>query len=633
MMVSKLSGALILVILAFGLLAITSGAASVVGSASIRAPAVIIENNTGSLTTINITVYHGTGNVTVTGPAIVGQSTLQSAQTAAQYAAKYLSLNFNNYNFTYTIIGGGNNVSGPSGGVAMTLLAISALSGQHLIKNFTVTGTVSSNGIAGLIGGVYDKTSAAKKDGMNFIIVPAASNDSVEDELYLLTQDTFGIPLVQASNVSQAASYAFGKAPPTKTSVQLYNNYSVSKLSYAPLSCSNGCNESQFNGLVNFTFDFTNASLMLLSNNPNFNNAFTQFQSALAQDRALVQKGYLYAGADQAFLNYIDITFFNSYLTNESQGFYSLEKVYNYCYSLSPPQLTNTNYEYVIGGELRQSWGEFTANSTLIAYNNSVETTDDVLVAMRATASSAAWCSSASEMYSIANSTNGAAMVQGPGLGTLATERIQRAAAYGNNMYLITAEQALAANNFPLAIMEADYAYALSNSSSTSATLGTGVLINMSKALAVNSTYGTWATQFANEAMFYAQEAGFASNASTAHGYAESAYSSALLASQIEYDMQIISRNLVNGTGIPGINNQTIRTTTVPVVSTNSSISPLYMSYLTETTHQIFEIAVAMLAINIVLFFIVLYLLLPSTKYSRQQLKAGSRSTRRRRRK
>ena len=85
------------------------------GTASIAAPAVI-PNSGGALTLINLTVIGGTGNVTVVGPATVGSSTLQSAQEAAQYASAYLGLNFNNYNFTYTIESADSNVTGPSGG-------------------------------------------------------------------------------------------------------------------------------------------------------------------------------------------------------------------------------------------------------------------------------------------------------------------------------------------------------------------------------------------------------------------------------------------------------------------------------------------------------------------------------------
>ena len=65
--------------------------ATIIGTATIRAPAVIVTNNTGSLTIINLTVSSGTGSVGVVGPTEIGNSTVQSADIAANYATEYLS--------------------------------------------------------------------------------------------------------------------------------------------------------------------------------------------------------------------------------------------------------------------------------------------------------------------------------------------------------------------------------------------------------------------------------------------------------------------------------------------------------------------------------------------------------------
>ncbi|MEM3227446.1 MAG: S16 family serine protease, partial [Candidatus Micrarchaeaceae archaeon] len=185
-----------------------SYAQTLVGSAQMHAPAVITSNNTGVLTLIHLSVYRGNGTVNVSGPEEVGASTVDSAITAAKYAAEYLGLDFYNYSFNYTILNSNSvNVSGPSAGGVMTVLAISALTGRHLPNDFTMTGTISSNGSIGLIGGVYDKASAAKAGGMKFILVPATQKSSSEEMLYALVQDEFGLPLVQVANVSEALQY------------------------------------------------------------------------------------------------------------------------------------------------------------------------------------------------------------------------------------------------------------------------------------------------------------------------------------------------------------------------------------------------------------------------------------------
>ncbi len=605
----------------------------VVGHASIRAPAVIIQNNTGSLTTIDLTITKGNGTVSVNGPLEVANSTLQSAVTAAQYASAFLNLDYKDYNFNYTIIGAGENVSGPSGGEAMTLLAVSALSNKKLLNDFTVTGTISGNGSVGLIGGVYDKASAAKSNGMAFILVPAAGSDQFEALLYQLVQDTFGIPLIQVANTSQAYGYAFGTVPTAgkQTNTSLYVNYYVNQLPEAQIQCSNQCNTSDFNMLTNYTFDFANSSIATLAASSSSRNIASQLSSILAQDKVIAAKGYLYAGADQAFLGYLDSFFFNSNYANESTGLSALMSIQQYCDSLAPPQLTEQNYEFVLAGELRQSWAEYYANSSIATYNSSVETTDDVLQIMKDFAAPAnAWCNAASEMYSIAKPKGGANVTWQSALAVVATNRISRAQPFAtaNPVYYVSARQAYSQQNYPLAILDADYAFALSNSSLISGNFTTGQLLNFSNQLAHNATFGVWATQFSNEAEFYIIEARLAQNQSTVRSYAESAFSAAYLAATLAPDMEIIYQNLTPGSSPaqPGAGHLLTQqsNTTQSQESTNATVSVLV-----QQTHEIFIIAVVMLVVNIVLFFMIVYLLLPTTKFSRNQLRNSKSRNRR----
>jgi predicted S18 family serine protease len=573
----------------------------VVGKASIYAPAVLVTNNTGSITTINLTVYKGDGSVTVVGPTIVGASTTASAETAAAYAANYLSLNFKSYNFTYAIINGGDNVSGPSGGAAMTLLAISALSGKRMLRNFTMTGTISSNGTIGEIGGAFDKSAAAKLYGLSFILVPAAPNDDQENELYLLAQDELGIPLIRVSNISQAYGFAFGQTKNItnyEANYTIFTNINVTSLQQAQLSCSNNCSASQFSQLVSFTFNLTNFTIGMLSHTPQLRSITSQEGAMLEQEKALASKGYLYAAADQAFLTYIDTSYFNSYSYSIAQGFSAVQNVTQYCREGGAPQLTTKNYEYVLGGELRQQWGLYTANTTLSVYNGTVETTDDVLLMMRRIATANAWCDSANEMYYIANSTSGDPVVPSTTLAALASNRIALASKYSTDgMYITLAKSALSNRDYPMAILQADYEYALDNASAVAASSNTAALLNMSDRLAMNSTYGTWATQFANEAEFYIQEAQMSPNSTQAHAFASSAYSSALLASQLSADFSAINSNLLPATS----------------AAENSAVTAL-----NNRINQLSKMLIVMFAIIVVLLCIAVYMQFKLNEYERK---------------
>ena len=74
-----------------GMILQLSWAGMLVGSAEIHAPAVILQTNRGALTTINLNITRGNGNVSIFGPQSIGSSTIESAITASKYASSRIS--------------------------------------------------------------------------------------------------------------------------------------------------------------------------------------------------------------------------------------------------------------------------------------------------------------------------------------------------------------------------------------------------------------------------------------------------------------------------------------------------------------------------------------------------------------
>src|SRR5208337_1987416 len=118
----------------------------------IHASAVLEGADQGLLTLISLNVTPGNGNVVFGGTANVNASTLDSAREAVQYASAYLSVNSMRYNFTFNIENATGDVSGPSGGLAFTLLTLSGIEQKPLAKDFSVTGTIQPGGTVGQIG-------------------------------------------------------------------------------------------------------------------------------------------------------------------------------------------------------------------------------------------------------------------------------------------------------------------------------------------------------------------------------------------------------------------------------------------------------------------------------------------------
>jgi predicted S18 family serine protease len=540
-------------------LLLLSAAGATIGVATIRAPAVIVANNTGALTTINLTVTNGDGSVSVAGPTEVGNSTAQSAYVAASYAANHLGLKFQSYNFTYFIADAGENVSGPSAGAAMTMLAISALSHKQLRPDFTMTGTISSDGSIGEVGGVYDKVGAASSAGVKLVLVPSTPGDSQEEALYLLAQVNFGIPLVQVSNIDGAEYYAFNKSisgVANETSYNFYTNYSVNGLPNATLSCSNHCNMSAFRQLVNSTLNYTREQITNLSADQRFSGIAAQLGDVLNESKAIVQHNYLYAGADLAFLDYIDVFYFSNHGTNISSGLQVLLNTQKYCSSLVQPPLTSSNYEYVLSAELRRSWANYTINTTMAEYNLTSIDTDGVLSSMYSAAQADGWCRAAGTIYASQQAYNASEFVQpSQELGVVALSKLDRAKAYGASLYFNTAQLAYNQGDYPLAIIDADYAYAMSRVSAGTVNMTNSEITGAAGALLVaNATYGVWATEFAKEALFYINESRLTSNSTLAHTFAIQAYSSASLAQSIGSDTLLIYKSLVPSVAAQSVN-------------------------------------------------------------------------------
>ncbi|MEM3791389.1 MAG: S16 family serine protease [Candidatus Micrarchaeaceae archaeon] len=494
----------------------------------IHVPAVINQEEKGALTLVYLNVTPGNGSVSVLGPSSVASSTLASAETAVEYATALLGVNMSRYNFTF-FIKDNASVSGPSGGLAFTLLTISALENKTLLNNFTATGVINLNGSIGAIGGVYDKAEAAKEGRMRFMLVPYAQNGSEEDLIYYISQQTFGIDLQMVKNVTQAEQYAFGYKSPTPLSFNLSSNLSINGIGEENISCT-GCNASYFYLLTNSTFDFVKGEVENMSSN--FSNTKQQLLKNLELYSQIAKKGYLYLSADLAFLDSIDAFTISHSSISLSQAQQEINSVSSYCSSLQIPQMNNNNYEYVIGGELRLAWANVSIQDAQ-AILNSAQDSDQIIESMNQLAPAYAWCIAANDMFSIANSINGTPVTSSSSIKNLL---IGNLSSFTQNLYTSAAKWLYDKGYYPASLYSLYYYDAFSSTNSSSQQE-----LQFIKR-SINATYnGIWPSQFEAEAEFYLKEYENTNNSL----YLSESYSSALLASYIDKANKQISESFV----------------------------------------------------------------------------------------
>ncbi len=139
----------------------------------------------GDIIYIEATIMKGKGNLTLTGQ--LGDVMKESAHAALSYIrSRAKSLGINNNLFSKNDIhihvpAGATPKDGPSAGITIATSIASAFTGKPVNKSLAMTGEVTLRGRVLSIGGLKEKTLAAKRMGIKRIIIPKRNEKDLED--------------------------------------------------------------------------------------------------------------------------------------------------------------------------------------------------------------------------------------------------------------------------------------------------------------------------------------------------------------------------------------------------------------------------------------------------------------------
>ena len=173
----------------------------------------------GDIIYIESQIMKGKGSLTLTGQ--LGDVMKESAHAALSYIrskSKGLSITntmFSNNDIHIHVPAGAIPKDGPSAGITMATAIASAFTGRAVRKNIAMTGEVTLRGRVLPIGGLKEKALAAKRMGINEVIIPKRNEKDLEEIPKYIKKDMKFIPVETMDEVLKNAL----KKKPTKRKI------------------------------------------------------------------------------------------------------------------------------------------------------------------------------------------------------------------------------------------------------------------------------------------------------------------------------------------------------------------------------------------------------------------------------
>jgi uncharacterized protein len=168
-MVRKCLIFLVIIILFFGTILSVSGRKEHIPLLAVQTNGI---NETGSIADLYLEITNGEGQIFIDSFPLTKVDTQMSTRFSTMLACKISGKECSNYNFYYTIRADSSIIGGPSASGIIAVLATAMLSGDTILPNISMTGTVNSGSILGPVGGYKAKIDAAAVQGIHTVIIP-----------------------------------------------------------------------------------------------------------------------------------------------------------------------------------------------------------------------------------------------------------------------------------------------------------------------------------------------------------------------------------------------------------------------------------------------------------------------------
>ncbi|MCI0503736.1 hypothetical protein L0Y65_03425 [Candidatus Micrarchaeota archaeon] len=324
--------------------------ASCEGSISQFVPAVVGDG--GGLVNVTISMAEGPGRVYTTVYPRMGVMTQESIEQAVSFA---YGLSGTGETCDMLVDFGANPqtsyIDGPSAGTALAVMAYALLENRTLRNDTVITGTIEPDGSVGPVGGLYEKARGAAGMGAKYFITPV---ESIYEMMMLRGMEgQYGIRVVQARNVGDVIGFMTENRsiPDGEGGLEVVERGTpdVPQYDSSGILAFRRVAENMVElerGLASSIEDSGNESAEI--------RGF--FEAEAARQDGIIEKGYLFSAANEAFLNYIDISTINAIISGGPDLARKKGEAGICLTGIRRPDLTDTNFEWVVGADQRQGW-------------------------------------------------------------------------------------------------------------------------------------------------------------------------------------------------------------------------------------------------------------------------------------
>lgn len=445
----------LLVLLCLAGLALAQGAAnaSCQGTVNHLVPAVV--GTQGGLVNLSVTLVPPqagqSGSVYAGVYPSLGVSTEESIDQAVTYAFTALGRGVDcDVLVSFTTPSGTTYIDGPSAGTSISVMTYAALQNRTPRNDTIITGAIGDMGTVDPVGGLYEKSMSAAEAGATYFITP---DEGIYETLILRkAEQQFGIKVLIAHNVSEVADFMlYGTPIPQQglgsdlvqtPALPAYDTTGIEK--FVPVASSMISLENETLASINGT-DNDSASI----------RAF--FQNEMVQQERMEQEGYLFSAANDAFLDYTDLATIKAILANDTDIPREKGSLATCLSALPEPQITDQNWQWIVGADLRERWAFDKYNTT---NSDDTDLEDEKYAKINDLEYGEAWCQVAGSL--LAQAPAGGTPIDESAWKQLAAQKIKEATGLqpqhlDSQDKLNTSEESYAAGRYGAAIYDAVY--------------------------------------------------------------------------------------------------------------------------------------------------------------------------------